>query len=78
MSEEIPFFYLDWDYDTFSVDSDCLFSIYEAESYKDKPEYIYIEGYPTPGWHLELTMAKRILVGEDSYKYKLIAEEELK
>ena len=66
----IPEFYLDWDYDTFSLNDDETLNFYEDEIYKNKPELIYIRGWIAPGYkYLDKRLAK--LVDRDTMRYKL-------
>ena len=60
MNENIPVVILDWDYDTFSVEDNKTFHLHDDDILSKKPEYVYIEGYPWPGKHMERTLAKRV------------------
>jgi hypothetical protein len=64
--------FLDWDYDTFSTDGVDKFWLYDDDILENKPEFVYLEGYPAFGWRLERTLAKRI-DGENPY-YQLVKE----
>ncbi len=64
MSDDIPYFFLDWDYETFSLKDDG--TIYLDEMWQDHdtpfPEFVEIEGYLAPGYSIPRTRAK--LVGD--------------
>ena len=71
MKNDIPYFFLDWDYETFCFRDDGTFNLYDDEIYLDRPEYIYLEGFIAPGYkYLKLTLAK--LIDDERMTYKLV------
>lgn len=72
---DIPYVVVDWDYQSFGIDDDNkTFTLYDLD-WNNLPKFVFIEGWPTPGWRLEPTLAK--LVGEEGYgTYKLIDPKE--
>jgi hypothetical protein len=59
---------LDWDYDTFDTDGEDKFWLYDDEIIKNEPGFVYLEGWPAPGWRLERTLAKRVDGGNVYYQ----------
>jgi hypothetical protein len=57
--EHIKTVVLDWDYETFSIPRDGSYVLYN-ESLTPEDQFVYLEGWPSPGQKLSRTLFQRI------------------